>query len=67
MCVRIYGKPWIENPSPESLREWVERNNVAILNVAGNRENTNPGICQRTSDTIYEAFREVSGESTSTD
>lgn len=52
------GKPTLRNPSPIMLREWVAYNNITILNVAGNRERKNPGITDRTVDTILAAFRE---------
>ena len=50
------NKPWIENPSPEVLRDWVTGNKILVLNVAGNRESTNPGIFAKTRKLIVEAF-----------
>ena len=32
-----HGKPFIVNPNESVLREWIKQNNVATLNVAGNR------------------------------
>lgn len=54
---RHFRRPYIENPSAEQLREWAAENEIETLNVAGNRESGNPGIYQRTLDTLIEAFR----------
>jgi hypothetical protein len=35
----------VENTS-EQLREWLKENDIKVLNVAGPRESTNPGIAQ---------------------
>lgn len=48
---------WIENPTPEALRNWIGLYEIEILNVAGNRESKNPGIFERTKHLIVEAFR----------
>lgn len=32
-----WGKPFLANPTAEELREWIIKNNIKILNVAGNR------------------------------
>ena len=37
-----HGKPFILNPSEATLREWVKTNNVATLNIAGNRASKIP-------------------------
>jgi putative molybdenum carrier protein len=59
--VKAAGKPpMLENPTAEELRAWVTDNNIVTLNVAGNRERTNPGIFERTRQTIVEAFRDES-------
>ena len=52
-----YSKPALTNPTAEQLRCWIEHEGVNILNVAGNRERTNPGIYQLTYDTLIEALR----------
>ena len=49
-------KPLIENPSPERLRDWLHRNKIQVLNVAGNRERTNPGIFERTVTLLTEVL-----------
>lgn len=32
-----HGKPFILNPTAEQLKNWLEKNNISVLNVAGNR------------------------------
>ncbi len=56
-CCSELQKPYIINPPPDELREWVTRNNIHILNVAGNRERTNPGIFSITRNTIVKALK----------
>ena len=56
-AVKATRRLWLENPTPDVLAKWVGDNGIEILNVAGNRESTNPGICQRTCYTIVEAFK----------
>lgn len=55
-CCRDHRKPYIVNPTHDKLREWVVEKNIHVLNVAGNRERTNPGISTRTLDTITTAL-----------
>jgi len=55
-CKRL-KKRYIVNPDASVLRYWVKKRNIETLNVAGNRERTNPGIFYRTHDTIREAFK----------
>lgn len=50
------GKYCIMNPSIEAFRVWVAKNNIKVLNVAGNRESTNPGIHDRVVDFLVEAL-----------
>ena len=52
-----YQKPYLENPSADELRRYVLVNSIAVLNVAGNRERTNPGIAVRVANVIIDAFR----------
>jgi hypothetical protein len=37
-------RPFLENPTPGELREWIKKHDIRILNVAGNRRSKNPGI-----------------------
>lgn len=56
-CLKA-GKPCITNPNSEELRTWLEKNDIEVLNVAGNRAgNSNPDIFQKTFDTIYKAIK----------
>ncbi len=46
---RRLGRPCLAldlgaDPAPETLREWVEAQGIAVLNVAGPRESQHPGI-----------------------
>jgi hypothetical protein len=36
-AVDFFRRPWIENPSPRELRNWIIQNKIEVLNVAGNR------------------------------
>ena len=61
MCSR-YGKPQLEvtpggELTPEVVAEWIVRNNVRVLNVAGNTERTSPGIETFVSNFLAEVFR----------
>ena len=40
-----------------AIAAWLERHKIRVLNVAGNRERTNPGIEQFTLDLIYAVQR----------
>ncbi len=52
-----WNKPCIGNPvSPEALMAWVTEKKIQVLNVAGNREETNPGIFERVKQFIVLAF-----------
>jgi hypothetical protein len=44
---RKFNKPYIVNPGKEEFIEWLEKSNISILNVAGNRESVSPGIEQK--------------------
>lgn len=58
-CVH-YDKPYIINPSVAELRGWLDKYDVKILNVAGNRaSDLNPDIYEKTYKTLYEALKLV--------
>ena len=40
-------RPLLLNPSPGVLKEWIGKNHIAALNVAGNRESLHPGLCRQ--------------------
>lgn len=46
-CIEL-SRPLIVNPDPSALRHWVTVKDIHTLNVAGNRERTNPGIHEKT-------------------
>lgn len=56
LCLR-HRKPYITNPTAKDLAAWIVAHNIEDLNVAGNRERTNPGIEERTMNTIMDAVR----------
>mgnify|MGYP003144707306 CR=1 FL=1 len=49
------NKPYIKNPSPMKLQEWLIENKIRVLNVAGNRESKNKGITLRTQHLIIDS------------
>lgn len=51
-----FRKPFIINPHPLELLQWTINHNIKILNVAGNREEKNPGIFERTKNCLIQAF-----------
>lgn len=61
LCLE-FRKPHLSNPTPQELREWLEEDDIQVLNVAGNRAYGNPGICKRTADLLYAAFGKVDAE-----
>ena len=47
--IKVFEKPHLDidirkPPSPTVVVNWIESNNIKILNVAGNSEKTSPGI-----------------------
>jgi len=50
-------KPHIINPEPSELRAWAEKESIETLNVAGNRERSNPGIYRRVLVILVQAFQ----------
>lgn len=59
---RDNNKPFILNPTLDEFLTWLVENKIEVLNVAGNRERTNPGIYRRTFDFLVEAFKRSSYE-----
>lgn len=51
-----FQRPWLVNPTPEALRDWLNQLQPIILNVAGNRARTNPGIGERVQLLLTEAI-----------
>lgn len=53
---RENDKPCVVNPTGAELVKWIKSNNISVLNVAGNRENTSPGIYERVRKVLMEAL-----------
>lgn len=49
-------KPYIIDPTPDTLLKWVIEKDIHTLNVAGNRERTNPHIYMVAMATIMQAL-----------
>jgi len=49
---RSLGKPCAVNPTAEELRRWLIKDQIQVLNVAGNRASTNPRVRVVVSATI---------------
>jgi hypothetical protein len=60
-AAKAQSKPWLENPLPEALAEFVHDHKIEVLNVAGNRESKNPGIYVVARDTIVHTFGDENG------
>lgn len=63
ICVE-HNKPVIFNPTVDQFKWWLTRNNIQVLNVAGNRESVWPGIEQTVRQFLVEALTD-SGATTS--
>ena len=55
-CIAL-RKPFSINPDADELRAFIKSSTILVLNVAGNRERTNPGIFNSTMDTIMAALK----------
>jgi hypothetical protein len=52
-------KPYMTNPlRPQELKDWADTYHIQVLNVAGNREETNHGIFANVRDFLIEAFKD---------
>ncbi len=56
-CKKL-GKPYIINPIEEAFKRWIEWNKIEVLNVAGNRESSKPGIQKYVEDFLVKALGE---------
>lgn len=45
-CIK-FRKPYIINPSKLTLIDWINKKNIRVMNVAGNRESSFPGLQER--------------------
>jgi hypothetical protein len=50
-------RPLLLNPLPGALLEWIEKNRIAVLNVAGNRESLHPGLCRQVEEFLVGELR----------
>lgn len=62
-CIK-QDKPVFANPTALELRTWVDEKHIHVLNVAGNRESTNPGIYERVRTLLVDAFTDDGAMST---
>ncbi len=53
---RREGKPFIVNPQPAELALWICDNDIETLNVAGDREENDPGIQKRVEEILEQAL-----------
>jgi hypothetical protein len=53
-----FGKPFLRDPDPVTLRQWAETWNIYILNVAGPRASHDAGAHRRAADLLRAAFGE---------
>jgi hypothetical protein len=49
-------KPVIINPTKRKFVEWLMKNKIKVLNVAGNRESQHPGIYEKTKTFLIKAL-----------
>jgi len=49
-------KPLINPKNKEEIIDWLNKNNIQVLNVAGNREHTNPGIYDKAKAILIDAL-----------
>jgi hypothetical protein len=57
-CLTTY-RPYLENPTPAELVDWIRAGQIEILNVAGNRRRTNPGIVAQVRAMLTPALRQL--------
>lgn len=58
---RARSKPYIENPTSWQLLEWIAAHTIRELNVAGNRQRTNPIAAIQAKEVLRHAFRTLRG------
>lgn len=65
-AIKKYNKPYLVNPLTSSdFINWIIKNNISILNVAGNRESKRPGIEQRVKKFIITSLSNIERNRTS--
>lgn len=56
--VEQYAKPFLNNPTPQTLRQWAAHYEIEVLNVAGSRASKDPQAFNKARSLILEAFGE---------
>lgn len=63
-AIKQYDKPWYDvhfgTYDYDEVRAWLKKHDVKVLNIAGNSEQTAPGIYQFTYDYLMELFSDPS-------
>lgn len=57
---RARSKPYLENPTAVQLLDWIVLHHIEVLNVAGNRQRTNPSAAIQARQVLRMAFRTLS-------
>lgn len=62
--IKAYGRPYIDidlgakgKLTPDVVASWIELNNIGVLNVAGNSEQTAPGIYVEVCEYLEKVFK----------
>lgn len=55
-AVEQYGRPFLNNPDPSMLRQWMETWSIKVLNVAGPRASKNSLSHRRAAELIIATF-----------
>lgn len=60
-AIQEYGKPYLDiyvlkPPSHDEVLGWIKDNNIKVLNVAGNRESTSPGLQEFVAKYLLKVF-----------
>jgi hypothetical protein len=55
-AIARFGRPFLVNPTAGELAGFIREHEVAVLNVAGNRESLAPGIAAEVEHLLLEAF-----------
>lgn len=63
-AIKWYNRPWldvnIEKPlDPEEVLSWIKKHDIKVLNIAGNSEQTAPGIEEFVFDYLSGVFKKV--------
>ena len=70
-AIREFKKPYLDinvdndlaiKTDCETAAQWIQDNNIQVLNVAGNRESTRPGLCKKVQKFLKEVFILVNGD-----